>query len=214
MLYNILYQKNVLCAFVFPLQSLENTTQFVSCYIKDYNINSTFEVRSLHHLFTCTWINKAKLKFNYNNMNLDWDNEFKITIPMASSKKLPPHVAVVGKSKIHGNKKHGPCTFELARTTIWKDPMLLVNNPTPMHQQAMLNKNNVMFFVITNMKMGFVNYFRFIVSLLITKFASRLYNIMHILSCILITWLSCWQCATFYNYLLILFFSKDKFQNL
>jgi hypothetical protein len=95
-------------------------------------------------------------------MNLDWDSEFEITFPMASSKELPPHFAAVGKSKILGNKEHGPCTFELAHTTIWRDPMLLgpyamINNPRPMHQQAMLNKNNVMFFATTNIKMGFLN---------------------------------------------------------
>jgi hypothetical protein len=131
-------------------------------------------------------------------MNLDWDSEFKITFLVASSKELPPHFATIGKSKILGNKEHGPCTFELACTTIWKDPMLLgpyamINNPMPMLNKNIASTSNVeqktisCFFVITNIKMGFLNYSRLTISLTITKFASRLDNIMHVLSCNLIT---------------------------
>jgi hypothetical protein len=82
---------------------------------------------------------------------------------MASSKELPLHFVAFGKSKILGNKEHGSGTFELAHTTIQNDPMLsrpytMINNLTPIQQQAMLNKKNVMFFIITNIKMGFLNY--------------------------------------------------------
>jgi hypothetical protein len=56
---------------------------------------------------------------------------------MASSKELPPHFVIVGKSMILGNKEHGPCTFELAYTTVQKNPMLLgpytmIDNVAPM----------------------------------------------------------------------------------
>jgi hypothetical protein len=55
---------------------------------------------------------------------------------VASSKELPPHFVDFGKSKILGNKEHGVGTFELACTTIRKDPMLLgpytmINNLVP-----------------------------------------------------------------------------------
>ncbi len=107
-------------------------------------------------------------------MNLDWDNEFEITFPVANSKELPPHFAIVGKFRIHSNKEHGSNTLELARTTIWKDPMLLgpyamINNLTPMQQQAMLNKKSVMLFVIINIKMGFLHYSRLTISLIIIR---------------------------------------------
>jgi hypothetical protein len=56
---------------------------------------------------------------------------------MANSKELPPHFVTIGKSMILGNKEHGPYIFELACTTIRKDPMLLgpyamINNLAPM----------------------------------------------------------------------------------
>jgi hypothetical protein len=77
------------------------------------------------------------LKFNYNNMNLDWDIEFEITFPVGNSKELPPHFTIVGKFRIHNNKEYGLSTLELAHTTIWKNPMLLgpyamINNLAPM----------------------------------------------------------------------------------
>ncbi len=67
-------------------------------------------------------------------MNLDWNNEFEITFPVASSKELPPHFVTISKSKIPNNKEHGP---NMAYTTIQKDPMLMgpyamINNPTLM----------------------------------------------------------------------------------
>ncbi len=69
-------------------------------------------------------------------MNLDWNNEFEITFFMADSKELPPHFVTIGKSMIFCNKEHGPYTFELACTTIQKDPIFLglytmINNLTP-----------------------------------------------------------------------------------
>jgi hypothetical protein len=80
---------------------------------------------------------------------------------MTCSKKIPLHTTAFGQSWVFAHKIESVAAFELRLATIREDNVVLRSyshslQPYPVQKEAMLYKEVVIFFVIADIKMSFL----------------------------------------------------------